>query len=196
MEASNSVSKCNELLAEISKMLDEMQNSENSGDLDNAESMLEQIIGLFPDIMLKYGLVLTDRSKLDKAIDIFQKVVMLKPSSIAYNNLACSLAKNGDDYAAKDNFRKAIEIDPDNVDSIENLAGLCYNSNELDEAIELYEKMIIDLPEDVESLLMISNCYFKKGAYESAVIGYESVLRLDPDNEDAKSNLNVCRSSK
>ncbi len=194
METAGSTSKCNELLDEISKILDQIESYENSEDMDSAETVLEQLTTIFPDILLKYGLLLSGRSKLDKAIEIFRKAVLLKPTSIAFNNLACCLAKNGDNHNAIDNFKSALKDDPDNIDTMVNLAGLYYNTERFDEAIKLYEEALTILPRDTESLLMLSNCYFKKCAYESAIIGYQNVLKLDPGNEDAKSNLKTCLS--
>jgi len=183
-----------DLLALIDKIVGNAIKSENSDDLEKAEKVFGQVVALFPDILLKYGILLSDRSKIDEAIDIFKKVVYVKPSSLAFNNLACCYAKKGDTLSAIDNFKKAVESDPDNIDTIVNLAGLYYQSDQYDEAIKLYEEILNILPSDIESLLMISNCYFKQGNYESAVIGFQSVLRFDPGNEDAKMNLQKCLS--
>lgn len=178
-----------DILAGISRFLDKVITCENNKDLDGAEQLLEQITSIFPDILIKYGCLLSSRSKTDEAIDIFTKAITVKPSSIGFNNLACCYALKDDTSKAINSCKKAVELDVDNIDAVSNLAGLYYESNQFDEAIKIYSKILSILSNDSESLLLLSNCYFRKGAYESAILGYQSVLQLDPGNEDAKKNL-------
>ncbi len=176
---------------EISQTMEKLQSLVNSGGLEDKEQAFENIIEVFSDILMKYALMLCDNSNHSKAIEVFEKVIVLKPSSIALNNLACCYALKDDIYKAIDACKKALELDEDNIDATSNLAGLYYKSERFDDAITLYEEILTALDNDTESLLLLSNCYFKKGAYESAIVGYQNVLKLDPDNNDAKTNLDA-----
>jgi len=44
-------------------------------------------------------------------------------------------------------------------------------------------------PQDAEVLLVLANAYMKLGAFDSAALGYKTVLKLDPESREACDNL-------
>lgn len=183
------------ITTKISDILMDIQTLQTSGNMEGAEEFLEQLTSIYPDILMEYGLLLHKLSKIGKAIDVFKKIAVISPSSMAFNNLACCYAQMGDIFNAKINCEKAIESDPGNIDAKTNLAGLYYESGQFGDAIKLYEEILKQVPNDTESLLLLSNCYFSQGHYESAIILYQHVLKIDPENEDATRNMAIAQSA-
>lgn len=183
------------IAAKISDILGDVQKLQASDNIEGAEEFLEQLTSIYPDILMEYGLLLYKLSKISKAIDVFKKIAVVSPSSIAFNNLACCYAQMGDIFNAKINCEKAIGADPENIDAKTNLAGLYYESGQFGDAVRLYEEILKQVPNDTESLLLLSNCYFSQGHYESAIILYQHVLKMDPGNEDANRNMTIAQSS-
>jgi hypothetical protein len=77
------------------------------------------------DKFLRIGLVFMQRNRNDLAIDIFEFNSKLFPeSAAAYNYLGKAHLQDGNTERALDNFTKAVALDPEYVDAVENLKKL------------------------------------------------------------------------
>jgi tetratricopeptide (TPR) repeat protein len=66
---------------------------------------------------------------------------------------------------------------------VRKLVGRTYlNENRLEEALEIYSKILQDYPDDVESLLILGNVYLASGDGKTAKRVYARALELDPNN--------------
>ena len=54
--------------------------------------------------------------------------------------------------------------------------------NEIEEAIELYERIVVAAPEDVESRVQLATLYSRTKQYENAAVIYNKLLETDPEN--------------
>jgi tetratricopeptide (TPR) repeat protein len=87
------------------------------------------------------GLVYAGESQDAKAVEQLEIAVRLKPdSAVARTNLAASLYHSGKLQAAEDQFRKAIDLDPQNYDANHNLGEIFVQSRRIAESIPLLEK--------------------------------------------------------
>jgi len=97
------------------------------------------------------------------------------------------------DYpAAATEYNKVVQKDPDNVVAQYNLGNALYKSEKKEEAINAYDKSISKLTKPVEK----SNAYYNKGVVlqndnkiPECIEAYKNALKLDPNNEDARQNL-------
>ena len=65
------------------------------------------------------------QSQLDGAIESLTEAVRLRPSSVpAYNDLGLAWARKGDVPMAVAAFKKALAIDPHNLEVRQNLGGV------------------------------------------------------------------------
>ena len=69
------------------------------------------------------------------------------------------------------------------------LGELCTRIKEFRLAINFYENYLQRNPQRIDVLNNISSCYAQLGNYQAAILGYQSVLEMEPVNELARENL-------
>lgn len=91
-------------------------------------------------------------------------------------------------------YNKALQKNPDNVTAQYNLGNALYKNEKKEEAINAYDKSISKLTKPVEK----SNAYYNKGVVlqnnnklPECIDAYKNALKLDPNNEDARHNLQI-----
>ncbi len=97
------------------------------------------------------------------------------------------------DYpAAADQYGKVAQKNPENTTAQYNLGNALYKSEKTEEAIGAYDKSIARMEKPVEK----SNAWYNKGVVlhndkklPECIAAYKNALKLDPDNEDARQNL-------
>lgn len=70
-------------------------------------------------------------------------------------------------------------------------ANAAYNEGYYDSAVVLYEKIIATEMESVPVYYNMGNAYYKMREYPMAIYCYEKALKLDPSNDDVKTNLAI-----
>ena len=70
-------------------------------------------------------------------------------------------------------------------------ANTAYNSGNYEDAVELYQKILNTDMESVPVYYNMGNAYYKMHEYPKAIYYYENALKLDPSNEDARTNLEI-----
>ena len=88
-------------------------------------------------------------------------------------------------------YRRALEIDPNLVPALINLANIHYARNEMAEAQALYERAISLEPAVFESHFNLGNIFHDLGRYAEAQACYRDALRLNPTYADAHFYLAV-----
>jgi tetratricopeptide (TPR) repeat protein len=69
------------------------------------------------------------------------------------------------------------------------LADSAYSTENYTEAIKLYTKSIETDGVSSSAYFNLGNAYFKTGNIGRAIINYERALKIDPSNQDARTNL-------
>jgi len=85
-----------------------------------------------------------------------------------------------------DDVRLMLQSDPDNVDLLDWLAFMLYTNNSLDEAIELYKKLLALNHRPDNQHFYLGNAYFKKGLAKLAIESWKKVMELAPDSKLAR----------
>jgi tetratricopeptide (TPR) repeat protein len=93
--------------------------------------------------------------------------------------------------AALEAYRRTLEMDPNLVPALINLANIHYARNEMAEAQALYERAIALEPEVFESHFNLGNIFHDLGRYGEAQACYREALRLNPAYADAHFYLAV-----
>jgi len=81
-----------------------------------------------------------------------------------------------------------------NAMSIGQQADSAYNAEDYRLAIELYNKSIAEEGRSSDILYNLGNAYYRADKLGKAVVCYQRALRLDPTNEDARTNLEFVHS--
>jgi len=61
--------------------------------------------------------------------------------------------------------------------------------NDVSEAIAVYERLVALEPADIEARTNLGVAYARQGRLDSAVRQWEAVLKIDPDNANARQNI-------
>jgi tetratricopeptide (TPR) repeat protein len=100
--------------------------------------------------------------------------------------------KNNEFAKAEDSYGKVLQENPGNTIAQYNMGNALYKNGKADEAIAAYDRSISQLSKPVEK----SNAYHNKGVVlqnnkkiPECIEAYKNALKLDPNNEDARQNL-------
>ena len=93
---------------------------------------------------------------------------------------------------AAEEYEKALELEPDNVDVMSNLGVTYYRLGELDKAVEIYTKAIAVAPEDADIRSNLAAAYVQKqdpggttDQLDMALEQYQKAIELAPDLAEA-----------
>ena len=90
---------------------------------------------------------------------------------------------------AKHAYRKALELDQDNVEAAVNLGRLCQEEGLLEEAHAQYLRALESAPNDATATFNLATVLEDMGRDDDATKAYEEALRLDPGSVDTHHNL-------
>ncbi len=144
----------------------------------SGDSAIKKLI-LFIVLILFFAV---DIAWANKAEEWFEKGNMAMSSG--YNNVAIRF------------FKKAIEIDPNYLESYINI-GLLYNKEgDTEKAISYYEKAIAVDPDFTKAHYNLGVVYVKKGKLDKAISEFKRCISIDPDYAEVYSQLGTVYLSK
>ena len=85
--------------------------------------------------------------------------------------------------------KKILEKEPDNVDSIAQMALILDHLGRTDEAFAAYEKALAENPNDKNLNFNLGRLYFLNKNYEDAIKQFKRVIETNPDDYDANVNV-------
>ena len=108
----------------------------------------------------------------------------------AHNDLGVLFYKNESKTKVLAHYLKAVELEPENVTFRKNLADFLYvEESRVEEALENYVEVLRIKPDDVETLLITGHICTAIERYEDAMSFYHKVLNIEPQNLDARQNM-------
>ncbi len=141
----------------------------------------------------EYDKLLADRGTRTSASSIKQR---LTQRSIAEQNFnkARELAIQGDYYSAIVLLKQAVEFAPDNAQAWY-LLGSCQERNPKwrREAAESYQMALSIDPNFIDAMISLGDLYKSEGMISRAQSCYEDVLRISPENQQAKSRVQALK---
>ena len=104
---------------------------------------------------------------------------------------------NKQNYAeAEVNYKKALEVRPNNANAQFNLGDALFAQQNYDAAFEAFQKVVEMSPDaklKSDAVFNMGNCLLEQGKYYDAFNIYKVSLKLNPDNANALYNLEYCR---
>ncbi|MCR5658272.1 MAG: tetratricopeptide repeat protein [Bacteroidales bacterium] len=104
--------------------------------------------------------------------------------------------KSGNYEQAISNYRKALEIRPNNAKAQFNLGDVYYAKQSYDTAYNEFQKVVEMSPDaklKSDAVYNMGNCLLAQGKYYDAFNIYKVSLKMNPENENALYNLEYCR---
>ena len=143
-----------------------------NNDLQRAESEFKTAVKMDPDseeAVTTLALLYTEEGDSAHAAQVLSSVPDSTRSAKLYSVLGYTYEQQKEYKKAIDAYRKAIDLDRDNLDAIRGLAQNLLNDGQTDAALEQY-KIIADAnPEDVQTYLRMAEIYRKQGKFDLAL---------------------------
>jgi tetratricopeptide (TPR) repeat protein len=140
------------------------------------------------NVLVLYDLAL-NYEKLDcqeKSIEYYQKYLELDPfAEHVWNNLGLIFTSVENSEKATEAFNFAIAINPHYFSAYYNKAELCIFNNDLTEAIDVYNELLLQDNSNTKALSDLGNCYEESGNYLEALKAYDRAITISCDCSDA-----------
>jgi tetratricopeptide (TPR) repeat protein len=88
-------------------------------------------------------------------------------------------------------YRRAAELEPGDVQTLEALAQALLNNSQLDEALKQYKDLAAADPENTEALIHIGEIERRQGKFEDALTATRNALKKDPTSLEAGYNAGL-----
>ncbi|NOY57542.1 MAG: tetratricopeptide repeat protein [Calditrichaeota bacterium] len=163
------------------------------GNKMEAQNSLENAIKIRPEYSEAHyllGALFLEENDLQPAAREFARVLETSPEHIgALVNMAVVAVRQDRFDVAKQYLLKIANRDDIDPDIYHVLGELCTRIKEFHLGINFYEKYLQKRPQRFDVLNNIASCCAQLGNYQAAILGYQSVLEMEPGNELARKNL-------
>jgi tetratricopeptide (TPR) repeat protein len=135
---------------------------------------------------------LIKEDKVEEGLDLIMDTATLLPDNalIAYD-LGVTRAKGGDHQNAVTAFNRAVELDSNFPEALNNLGVSQAELNKYDEAIASYQKALSLRPGYSAALYNLGYALLKTEQFPEAIEKYKDALNLEPKDPDILLNLGV-----
>jgi tetratricopeptide (TPR) repeat protein len=157
----------------------------------DAKLAYEKALKLDPenvDALSGLALVLADVGDTVRAADLLKKVADKSPNLRTLTALAQAYEQMRDFGMASETLRKALELQPENVEIKRDFANSLVMADKTDEALKVYEELVKEDGKDGLSYLRLSQIYRQKGQMEKAWEASNQAKRIDPNNLEVRYN--------
>ena len=163
-----------------------------SGKSPEAMAAYDKALALDPsnqDALTGKALLYADMGENDKAADLLKKVADKDPSIRTLSALADTYERMKQYALAAQTLRRAVDASPDpNPDLKRALAQDLMLSDNLDPALKIYQGLVNDDPQDVQSWLRISQIYRQQKDFKQARAAADKASEIDPSNLEVRYN--------
>jgi tetratricopeptide (TPR) repeat protein len=160
---------------------------EQKKDLAGAEAEFKQAFDLDKknsDALVKLGVVQNERGATDQALQTYLEGSKINPREIAFYLLAGRIYESKQDWDhAKQQYQKALEIQPENPVASNNLAYVMLEQGgNVDVAFAMAQTARRQLPDSPNSADTLGWAFYHKHVYTSAIGLFKEAVKKEPDN--------------
>lgn len=167
------------------------------GHINNAIACFRNAIKINPGFaQAHYGLgeAFANQRKMEDAIKHYQLAIECQSScpALFYASLGHALNYAGRRGEARDNFHKALQLEPDNPNVCNCLGNIYKDNDQLNKAIRFYEQARACAPQAPTAYHNLGGIYIEQGKFEEAISSYRQALVLHPELYKTHSGLLFC----
>lgn len=155
-----------------------------NGQSDLALKAIRQSVKVEPDnpsVLQKYGELLSSDGNYAEGLRWLLKAKREDATLPGLDyDIGAADYRSMDITGAVQNLTHAVEVRPNDLNSLELLASAQIKLEHWQEAKEAYTRILVYRPDDVESLLGLGHCQVEMRDYQASVDTLDSALRLDP----------------
>ena len=159
------------------------------GAISRGEAMFEALFKKYPEhkiILYNYGMILSDKGKLDKAITMLKRLTELDPGNYqAWNALAVAHSRKGNKDKSRDALENSFKLNPEDPYTLRNLGALLSNISP-QEGLPYLEKAAMLLPDDQQTQYGYGLCLLELKKYDEADSVLKKVIKLSHYTELAE----------
>ena len=154
-------------------------------EMDETIRILEQGLEMIPDsevLLSRLGHTFMVTGKVRKALDTFDRILKFNPRFFdALLGSAWILNLMGQSEDAQGYYREALQIEPENKFARKNYALSLASSGKIAPALEIYNSLKLEYPDDPEILKELGIAYGYAGDISQSIENLEKSVSLQPD---------------
>ena len=163
-----------------------------NNDLQKAENELKTAVQLDPnseEAITTLALLYSEEGDTAHALQVLSSVPATGRSAKLYSALGTTYEQRKDYKNAIEAYKKAIQLDRDNLDAIRGLAENLLNDGQIDAALDQYKVIVDANPEDAQTYLRIAEIYRKQEKYDLALESLKKAETMVPDSMEVPYNV-------
>lgn len=163
-----------------------------NNDLQKAENELKTAVQLDPnseEAITTLALLYSEEGDTAHALQVLSSVPATGRSAKLYSALGTTYEQRKDYKNAIEAYKKAIQLDRDNLDAIRGLAENLLNDGQMDSALDQYKVIADANPEDAQTYLRIAEIYRKQEKYDLALESLKKAETMVPDSMEVPYNV-------
>src|SRR5215467_5968053 len=163
------------------------------GDRDKATEIYKQFLGIEPsneDGVTALAKLHMDAGNYKEAVQLLEQFITQRPDSDGALQTLGEAYSDLQEYSkSADAYKRAAEIDPDDLEIKKAEAQSLYMADKLDDAGKLYEDLAKAAPDDGLSLLRLGQIYRRQGKFDAARQYLQKAAQSFPDSVDVQFNI-------
>ena len=136
------------------------------------------------EALVKLGMVESARGNIDQALETYLEGSKTNPKEMVFYLLAGNIYENKQDWErAKQQYQKALEVQPENPLASNNLAYvMLQQGGNVDVAFAMAQTARRQLPDNPNSADTLGWAFYHKHVYTSAINLFKEAVKKEPDN--------------
>jgi len=162
-----------------------------NNDLQKSEAELKTAIKLDPsseEAITSLSILYTEEGDTTRALQVLSSVPDAARSAKLYAALGSTYEQRKDYKGAIDAFKRAVQLDRDNLDAIRGLAENLLNDGQTDAALDQFKVIADANPEDARAFLRMAEIYRRQGKFDLALDALKKAEGLVPDSMEVAYN--------
>ena len=137
----------------------------------------------------KHGDILMARKMYREAAETYKEGP--RDSAIIQNKIGIAYHQMMQMDLAKHYYERAIKLDPNYPEAVNNLGTIYYSRKNYRRATRLYQRSLKLSPNSASILSNLGTAFFARKNYKSAIVAYQKALALDPDVFEHRNSWGV-----
>ena len=163
-----------------------------NNDLQKAESEFKTAVKIQPDseeAVTTLAYLYNEEGDTARATQVLSAIPEASRSAKLYSALGYTYEQQKQYKQAIAAYRRAIELDRDNLDAIRGLAQNLLNDGQTDAALEQYKIIAESNPEDAQTYLRMGDIYRKQGKFDLALENLKKAESMVQDSIEVPYNI-------